>query len=133
MRKMLKSKIHRVTVTEADLNYVGSITLDPELLEAADVIEYEQVHVLDVDNGNRLTTYALAGVRGSGECCINGAAARLVHPGDVVLVLTYADYSEEDARRVRPIVVHVDERNRINRIDPPVEHFGVVDHWTVFN
>ena len=133
MRKMLKSKIHRVTVTEADLNYVGSITLDPELLEAADIIEYEQVHVLDVDNGNRLTTYALAGVRGSGECCINGAAARLVHPGDVVLVLTYADYSEEEARRVRPIVVHVDERNRINRIDPPVEHFGVVDHWTVFN
>ena len=133
MRKMLKSKIHRVTVTEADLNYVGSITLDPELLEAADIIEYEQVHVLDVDNGNRLTTYALAGVRGSGECCINGAAARLVHPGDVVLVLTYADYSEEEARRLRPIVVHVDERNRIKRIDPPVEQFGIVDHWTVFN
>ena len=133
MRKMLKSKIHRLTVTEADLNYVGSITLDPELLEAADIIEYEQVHVLDVDKGNRLTTYALAGVRGSGECCINGAAARLVHPGDVVLVLTYSDYSEEDARGFRPIVVHVDERNRIKRIDPPVGTFGVVDHWTVFN
>jgi len=133
LRKMLKSKIHRLTVTEADLNYVGSITLDPELLEAAEIIEYEQVHVLDVDNGNRLTTYALAGVRGSGECCINGAAARLVHPGDVVLVLTYADYSEEEARRVRPIVVHVDEHNRIKRIDPPVEQLGVVDHWTVFN
>ena len=130
---MLKSKIHRVTVTEADLNYVGSITLDPELLEAAEILEYEQVHVLDVDNGNRLTTYALAGVRGSGECCINGAAARLVNPGDVVLVLTYSDYSEEEARGVRPIVVHVDERNRIKRIDQPVEHFGVVDHWTVFN
>ena len=130
---MLKSKIHRMTVTEADLNYVGSITLDPELLEAADIIEYEQVHVLDVDNGNRLTTYALAGARGSGECCINGAAARLVNPGDIVLVLTYADYSEEEARRLRPIVVHVDERNRIKRIDPPVEAFGLIDHWTVFN
>jgi aspartate 1-decarboxylase len=132
---MLKSKIHRVTVTEADLNYVGSITLDPDLLEAADIIEYEQVHVLDVDNGNRLTTYALAGVRGSGECCINGAAARLVHPGDIVLVLTYADYAEEEAQRLRPIVVHVDERNRIKRVDGPVEmeHFGVVDHWSVFN
>jgi aspartate 1-decarboxylase len=133
LRKMLKSKIHRVTVTEADLNYVGSITLDPELLEAADILEYEQVHVLDVDNGNRLTTYALAGVRGAGECCINGAAARLVNPGDVVLVLTYSDFSEEEARRVRPIVVHVDERNRIKRIDPPVEQLRAVDHWSVFN
>ena len=124
MRKMLKSKIHRVTVTEADLNYVGSITLDPELLEAADIIEYEQVHVLDVDNGNRLTTYALAGVRGSGECCINGAAARLVNPGDVVLVLTYADYPEEEARNIRPIVVHVDEDNRIDHVDNMVEQVG---------
>jgi aspartate 1-decarboxylase len=130
---MLKSKIHRATVTEADLNYVGSITLDPELLEAADILEYEQVQVLDVDNGNRLTTYALAGERGSGGCCINGAAARLVHPGDLVLVLTYADYSEEEARRMQPIVVHVDERNRIKRIDPPVEQLRVVDHWSVFN
>ena len=133
MRKMLKSKIHRVTVTEADLNYVGSITLDPELLEAADILEYEQVHVLDVDNGNRLSTYALAGERGSGQCCINGAAARLVHPGDLVLVLTYADYSEEEARRIRPIVVHVDANNRINRIEPPVEQLGVIDHWSMFN
>jgi len=133
LRKMLKSKLHRVTVTEADLNYVGSITLDPELLEAADILEYEQVQVLDVDNGNRLTTYALAGERGSGQCCINGAAARLVHPGDLVLVLTYADYSEEEARRLRPIVVHVDEQNHIKRIDPPVEQLGVIDHWSIFN
>ena len=101
---MLKSKIHRLRVTEADLNYVGSITLDPELLEAADILEYEQVHVLDVNNGNRLTTYALAGVRGSGECCVNGAAARLVQPSDVVLVLTYAEYSEEEARRAQPLI-----------------------------
>jgi aspartate 1-decarboxylase len=133
LRKMLKSKIHRVTVTEADLNYVGSITLDPELLEAADILEWEQVHVLDVDNGNRLTTYALVGERGTGECCINGAAARLVHPGDVVLVLTYADYSEEEARRARPIIVHVDEHNHIKRIDPPVEGYSVIDHWSFFN
>jgi len=124
MRKMLKSKIHRIRVTEADLNYVGSITLDAELLEAADILEYEQVHVLDVNNGNRLTTYALAGVRGSGECCINGAAARLVNPGDVVLVLTYADYPEEEARNIRPIVVHVDEDNRIDHVDNMVEQVG---------
>lgn len=118
---MLKSKIHRATVTEADLNYVGSITLDAELLEAADILEYEQVHVLDVNNGNRLLTYALAGPRGSGQCCINGAAARLVHPGDIVLVLTYSQFPEEEARHLRPIVVHVDERNRIARIDSAVE------------
>jgi len=121
LRTMLKSKIHRATVTEADLNYVGSITLDAELLEAADILEYEQVHVLDVNNGNRLTTYALAGPRGSGQCCINGAAARLVHPGDIVLVLTYTQYPDEEARRLRPIVVHVDERNRITRVDSAVE------------
>ena len=127
MRTMLKSKIHRLRVTEADLNYVGSITLDPELLEAADILEYEQVHVLDVNNGNRLTTYALAGVRGSGECCVNGAAARLVQPCDVVLVLTYAEYSEEEARRAQPLVVHVDERNRIKRIEPAIEQ------WSIFN
>jgi len=124
---MLKSKIHRLRVTEADLNYVGSITLDPELLEAADILEYEQVHVLDVNNGNRLTTYALAGVRGSGECCVNGAAARLVQPSDVVLVLTYAEYSEEEARRAQPLVVHVDERNRIKSIEPAIEQ------WSIFN
>ena len=124
MRKMLKSKIHRIRVTEADLNYVGSITLDAELLEAADILEYEQVHVLDVNNGNRLTTYALAGVRGSGECCVNGAAARLVNPRDVVLVLTYADYTEEEAHHIQPTVVHVDEDNRIDHVDNMVEQVG---------
>jgi aspartate 1-decarboxylase len=122
---MFKSKIHRVRVTEADLNYMGSITLDPELMEAADILPYEQVHVLDVDNGNRLITYAIPGRRNSGEACINGAAAHLVHPGDIVLVLTYVPCTEDEARKLRPRVVHVDENNRISWIGPRVEEFAL--------
>lgn len=125
MRLMFKSKIHRVRVTEADLNYMGSITLDPDLMEAADILPYEQVHVLDVDNGNRLITYAIPGRRGSGEACINGAAAHLVHPGDIVLVLSYAPCTEEEARGLRPRIVHVDENNRISWIGPRVEEFAL--------
>src|ERR671918_2586527 len=95
-RTMLKSKIHRATVTDADLHYVGSITVDPELLEAADILEHEQVAVVDVNNGARLETYAIAGRRGSGDMCLNGAAARLVQPGDRVIVISYADYDREE-------------------------------------
>jgi aspartate 1-decarboxylase len=113
---MLKSKIHRATVTQADLHYEGSITLDPLLLEAADIAPFEQVHVLDVDNGNRLTTYAIQGERGSGQVCINGAAAHLVHAGDTVIILTYAGISEAEARAHRPALVYVDGRNRITRV-----------------
>jgi aspartate 1-decarboxylase len=109
---MLKSKVHRATVTGADLHYVGSITLDPELMEAADMLEYEQVQVLDIDNGNRLETYTIAGVRGSGDCCLNGAAARLVSPGDRVIVLTYAEYEDAELADYEPKVVHVDTANR---------------------
>ena len=96
-RTMLKSKIHRATVTDCDLHYVGSITIDPDLLEAADILEHEQVHVVDVDNGARFETYTIAGERGSGDMCINGAAARLVHTGDRVIVVSYAEYDAEVA------------------------------------
>jgi len=109
-RTMLKSKIHRAMVTGADLNYVGSITLDPALMELADIREFEQVAVLDIDNGSRLTTYAIAG--GPGDVILNGAAARLVHRGDKVIVLTFADYEETDLEDYAPVVVHVDAQNR---------------------
>lgn len=107
---MMKSKIHRATVTGADLNYVGSITLDRELMALADILEYEQVHVLDIDNGARFETYVIPG--GPGEVVLNGAAARLVHPGDRVIVITYAEYEEAELEGHEPRVVHVDARNR---------------------
>jgi aspartate 1-decarboxylase len=108
-RRMLKSKIHRATVTAADLNYIGSISIDPALLTAADILEHEQVTVLDVDNGARFETYAIIG--DPGEICLNGAAARLVHVGDTVILLTYADLEEDELPGHRPLVVHVDEKN----------------------
>ncbi|MBT7290709.1 MAG: aspartate 1-decarboxylase [Chloroflexi bacterium] len=111
MRIMLKSKIHRATVTEANINYEGSITIDTDLMEAADILPYEKVQVLDIDNGARLETYAIVGEAGSGTICINGAAARLVHPGDKVIILTYHDLSEQEARKAHPIVVNVNEKN----------------------
>jgi aspartate 1-decarboxylase len=112
-RTMLKSKIHRATVTEADLHYVGSITIDEDLLEAADLLPGEQVAVVDVDNGARLETYAIAGPRGSGVIGMNGAAARLVHTGDLVIVISYMTVTDEEARVRLPRVVHVDGTNRI--------------------
>jgi len=119
-RKMLKSKIHRATVTGSDLHYVGSITVDADLLEAADILEHELVHVLDVDNGARFETYTIAGQRGSGEVKINGAAARLVHTGDTVIVVSYADYEHDELERYEPVVVHVDKDNRIVTVDDAV-------------
>ena len=119
-RTMLKSKVHRATVTGSDLHYVGSITLDPDLLEAADILEHEQVHVLDVDNGARFETYAIAGERGSGEVCVNGAAARLVHYGDTVIVVSYAEYTTDELALYEPRVVHVDADNAIVRVDDRV-------------
>jgi aspartate 1-decarboxylase len=110
-RRMLKSKIHRATVTDANLHYVGSISLDPELMAAADILEYEQVHVVDINNGARFETYAIRG--GAGEVCLNGAAARLVQPGDLVIVFTYADYDHDELATFAPAVVHVDEKNQI--------------------
>lgn len=111
-RKLLKSKIHRATVTEADLHYEGSITLDAELMEAADVLEYEQVDVLNITNGHRLTTYTIAGPKGSGTVCINGAAAHLVSPGDMVIVVSYADYNEAELANYQPRVILVDQDNQ---------------------
>ncbi len=111
-RRMMKSKIHRLTVTDANIDYVGSITLDPDLLALADIREWEQVAVVDVDNGARLETYVILGQPGQGECCLNGAAARLVDPGHRVIVITYADYDDADLDGHAPVVVHVDDRNR---------------------
>src|SRR6478672_8960519 len=109
-RLMFKSKIHRATVTAADLNYEGSLTVDPDLLEAADILLYEQIHVWDVSNGTRLVTYALPGARGSGEVCVNGAGAHLIKPGDLVIIATYAEMREKEARRHEPIVILVDDK-----------------------
>jgi aspartate 1-decarboxylase len=120
-RTMLKSKIHRATVTGSDLHYVGSITVDASLLEAADIREHEQVHVVDVDNGARFETYTIAGARGSGEIKINGAAARLVHTGDTVIVISYASYDERELDRYEPKVVHVKAgTNEIITVDDAV-------------
>ncbi len=109
---MLKSKIHRAVVTDANLHYVGSITIDPDLLAAADILEHEQVAVVDIDNGARFETYAIAGRPGSGDMCLNGAAARLVSPGDRVIVISYADYEASELDHYEPVVVHVDTANR---------------------
>jgi aspartate 1-decarboxylase len=119
-RTMLKSKVHRATVTGSDLNYVGSITVDRDLLEAADIREHELVHVLDIDNGARFETYTIAGRSGSGEVQINGAAARLVHTGDKVIVVSYAEYEEAELENHEPVIVHVDGSNRIVTVDSSV-------------
>nr|WP_203618622.1 aspartate 1-decarboxylase [Streptomyces bauhiniae] len=113
MRTVLKSKIHRATVTQADLHYVGSVTIDAELLEAADLLPGELVHIVDVTNGARLETYVIEGERGSGVIGINGAAAHLVRPGDLVIIISYAQVSDAEARELKPRVVHVDAGNRI--------------------
>lgn len=120
-RTMLKSKIHRATITDSDLHYVGSITVDADLLDAADIREHEQVHVLDVDNGARFETYTIAGARGSGTVKVNGAAARLVHAGDTIIVVSYAAYDESELAGYEPRVVHVEaQTNAIVDVDSAV-------------
>src|SRR6202790_5008855 len=119
-RTMLKSKIHRATVTDSDLHYVGSITIDRDLLEAADIREFEQVAVVDVDNGARFETYTIAGEQGSGDMKVNGAAARLVHRGDTIIVISYGGYDPDDLEHYTPRVVHVDVHNHIIDIDNEV-------------
>ena len=116
-RQMLKSKIHRATVTACDVDYVGSITLDPELMAQADLLVNEQVHVWDIDNGARFVTYAIEGEPGSGTVQVNGAAARLVNEGDKVIVASFGSYDERDLETYDPIVVHVDADNRIAKVD----------------
>ncbi|MDQ3675733.1 MAG: aspartate 1-decarboxylase [Actinomycetota bacterium] len=120
-RTMLKSKIHRATVTDCDLHYVGSITIDRDLLAAADILEHEQVHVLDIDNGARFETYVIAGERGSGAMQINGAAARLVQRGDTIIVVSYAHYDRAELESYEPRVVHVRAKtNEIIDVDAAV-------------
>jgi aspartate 1-decarboxylase len=111
MRVMLKSKIHRATVTDANLNYEGSITIDRNLMKTADILPYEQVHVVDVNNGSRLVTYAIEGE--SGEICLNGAAARLVNKGDIVIILSYTNVEESELQDFHPTLVYVDSKNQI--------------------
>ncbi|HUP67225.1 MAG TPA: aspartate 1-decarboxylase [Sphingomicrobium sp.] len=116
MRIMMKSKIHRATVTQADLDYVGSVTIDADLLDAADLVEGEQVAIVDNTNGARIETYVIPGPRGSGVIGINGAAAHLVHPGDMVIIMSYALMDDANARAMKPHVVHVDDKNRVVKI-----------------
>lgn len=113
---MLKAKIHRAVVVQAELNYVGSITIDSDLMEAAGIFEYEKVQIADVENGNRFETYVIAGEAGSGMICLNGAAARQVQPGDHVIIMAYAQMTPEEARTMKPQVVFVDEKNKISRV-----------------
>jgi aspartate 1-decarboxylase len=116
MRIMMKSKIHRATVTQADLHYVGSVAIDADLLDAADLLEGEQVAIVDITNGARIETYVIPGPRGSGVIGINGAAAHLVHPGDLIIIMSYAVLDDAEARALKPRVVHVDEQNRVVKI-----------------
>ena len=131
MRTMLKSKIHRATVTQADLHYVGSVTVDQDLLEAADLLPGEQVAIVDITNGARLETYAIPGPRGSGVIGINGAAARLVHEGDLVIIISYAAMDDAEARAFKPRIVHVDANNRIVDLgsDPAEPVPGDAGQW----
>lgn len=124
---MLKGKIHRAVVTQAELEYVGSITIDEQLMEAAGIQEYERVQVVDLDNGQRLETYAIAGERKSGVICLNGAAARLVQPGDRVIIMAYALMQPEELRTFRPKVVFVDSFNRIERVADYEKHGRLTD------
>ncbi len=117
---MLKSKIHRAVVTDADLHYVGSITIDRELMEAADLIPYERVMVVDIDNGSRLETYVIGGPPGSGTIAMNGAAARLIHKGDTVIVFSFSIVDEEEARSLKPRVVYVGDGNKVGRVEDHV-------------
>jgi aspartate 1-decarboxylase len=127
IRKMLHAKIHRATVTEARLDYVGSITVDEDLLEAAGIAEYEYVQIANVTNGKRLTTYTIAGERGSGIICLNGAAAHKAQLGDKVIIMAYADYTEEELKDHKPNVVFVNDDNSIKRVTHYEKHGQLID------
>ena len=124
---MLKSKIHRATVTQADVDYVGSITIDEELMINSGILEYEKVQVADVENGNRFDTYVIAGDKGSGVICVNGAAAHKVNIGDKVIIMSYAQMSEEEAKNNPPKVVFVDDDNKITRVTNYEKHGALFD------
>ena len=120
--KMLKAKIHRATVTQAELDYVGSITVDMDLLEQAGILEYEKVQIVDVNNGSRFETYTIAGERGSGVMCLNGAAARMVQTGDKIILMSYAQVTPEEASELRPTVLFVDEKNKVTKVTNYEKH-----------
>lgn len=119
---MLKSKIHRATVTQAELDYVGSITVDMDLLEQSGILEYEKVQIVDVNNGARFETYTIAGERGSGVMCLNGAAARMVQTGDKIILMSYADMTPEEAKEYRPVVLFVDDTNKVTKVTNYEKH-----------
>lgn len=125
--QMLKGKIHRAVVVQAELNYVGSITVDPVLMEAAGIFEYEKVQIVDVENGNRFETYTISGEPGSGMICLNGAAARMVQTGDHIIIMSYCDMTPEEAFTHKPKVVFVDEKNQIKRISNYEKHGQLSD------
>lgn len=120
--EMLKGKIHRAVVTQAELDYVGSITVDEKLMQAAGILEYEKVQIVDINNGNRFETYTIAGEPGSGVICLNGAAARCVSTGDKVIIMSYGQYEPEEAKKHKPTVVFVDDQNRVSRISNYEKH-----------
>ena len=120
--KMLKAKIHRATVTQAELDYVGSMTVDMDLLEQAGILEYEKVQIVDVNNGSRFETYTIAGERGSGVMCLNGAAARMVQTGDKIILMAYAQVTPEEASELRPTVLFVDEKNKVTKVTNYEKH-----------
>ena len=120
--KMLKAKIHRATVTQAELDYVGSITVDMDLLEQAGILEYEKVQIVDVNNGSRFENYTIAGERGSGVMCLNGAAARMVQTGDKIILMAYAQVTPEEASELRPTVLFVDEKNKVTKVTNYEKH-----------
>ncbi len=123
---MLKGKIHRATVTQAELDYVGSITIDEELMESAGIIEYEKVHIVDINNGNRFETYVIAGEKGSGIVCLNGAAARCVQVKDKIIIMAYCNIDENEVKKHKPNVVLVDENNKVEKIATYEKH-GLLD------
>ena len=127
MRFVMRSKIHRATVTDADVDYVGSISIDSDLMKAAGIEEWEKVHVLDVTNGSRLETYAIEAPAGSGKICINGAAAHLVHPGDLVILLTFEGIPSDDIQSYSPTIVHVNARNEVVDIGQALEAVEYVE------
>lgn len=125
--QMLKGKIHRAVVVQAELNYVGSITVDPELMKAAGILEYEKVQIVDVENGSRFETYTIEGEPGSGMICLNGAAARMVQTGDHIIIMSYCDMAPEEAKSHKPKVVFVDEKNQIKRVTNYEKHGQLSD------
>ena len=131
IRMVLRSKIHRATVTQADLDYVGSISIDEGLMEAAGIVEWEKIAVLDITNGSRLETYAIKAPRGSGEICINGAAAHLVNPGDLVILLTFQGIEEGEIENHQPRIVHVDEQNKIIELAATESNFSVKQNYAL--